>query len=36
VQHVGAAEGNDESEDTDKAELGYLVYQNPESRVEIA
>jgi hypothetical protein len=36
VQHVGAAEGDDESEDPDQAELGYLVYQNPESRVEIA
>jgi hypothetical protein len=36
MQRVGAAEGYEESEDTDQAELGYLVYQNPESRVEIA
>ena len=36
TQPVGAADGDDESEDTHHAELGYLVYQNPESRVEIA
>jgi hypothetical protein len=36
MQQVGAAEGDDESEDADQAELGYLVYQNPESCVEIA
>jgi hypothetical protein len=36
MQRVGAAEGDEESEDTDQAELGYLVYQNPESCVEIA
>jgi hypothetical protein len=36
VQRVGTADGDDEREDADHAELGYLVYQNPESRVEIA
>jgi hypothetical protein len=36
VQHVGTAEGDEESNDADHAELGYLVYQHPESSVQIA
>jgi hypothetical protein len=35
VQYVGTAEGDEESDDADQAELGYLVYQHPESSIEI-
>ena len=36
TQPVGAADRDEEREDADYAELGYLVYQNPESGVNIA
>jgi hypothetical protein len=36
VQHIGTTERDEESDDADQAELGHLVYQNPESCVEIA
>ena len=36
MQRVGAADRDEEREDADYAELGYLVYQNPESGVNIA
>jgi hypothetical protein len=36
MQRVGAADRDEEREDTHDAELGYLVYQHPESGVNIA
>jgi hypothetical protein len=36
VQRVGTADGDEEGDDANHAELGYLVYQHPESSVEIA
>src|SRR5581483_11100195 len=36
VEHVGAHDRDEERADADGTELGYLVYQHPESGVETA